>query len=635
MAEDPHQQFQKRIARLENELAAASSRERRARELLETIYADAAGTPGRQGEAATPDFGGITFVVAAYNMEPQLRRTLTSLSPGYQGAAPGDIEVIVVDNGSSTALPEDLQREFPFISQVIRVDGHASPVFALNQGIAQATREWVGLMIDGAHMVTPGIVSNLKGIATQLENPVINIPQYMFGDISQNLAPRLSLDEKYQREEQALRELGWPENGYSLFTNAVFPGETAFRHALDAIESNCLLARRSLLVETGGFDERFDEAGGGLANIELFERLIHRSDVTYVTFAGEGSFHQDHHGTTTSPRPKERQALVRGYFDRYRGVVNAEHISILRSPFVYGFVRSTTKTITPISRDYARDRHKLMNQLADLHVNKLLNGGTFSQPRIALDPDAGAGQQAWSILTPCESVLSAKQLEDKEILQRCHTTMRPRRYLETGVDAGRSLALADCPSIGTGPDFELRHSVRVPVRLYRVTTGVFFRDIASTIADELAEVDLAYLNGPNVCERVLRDFAQLERHISPDALVVIDNVLPGQMEMLGRSRTFNAWCGDAYKAILLLREVRPDLQITVLPAFIGPYRKGMALIRGLKSGNTTLLDQLAELQTDLLSDRYTVESIAQLDDMMAVTGTDAAEQFNACQPRRA
>jgi hypothetical protein len=55
----------------------------------------------------------------------------------------------------------------------------------------------------------------------------------------------------------------------------------------------------------------------------------------------------------------------------------------------------------------------------------------------------------------------------------------------------------------------------------------------------------------------------VERRISPGAVVVLDDVLPGQPEMLQRDRKFNAWCGDVYKVIRLLRR-RGLLDETVL-----------------------------------------------------------------------
>ena len=37
--------------------------------------------------------------------------------------------------------------------------------------------------------------------------------------------------------------------------------------------------------------------------------------------------------------------------------------------------------------------------------------------------------------------------------------------------------------------------------------------------------------------------------------IVLDDVLPEQMEMVERTRRFNAWCGDVYKIVPILRKV--------------------------------------------------------------------------------
>jgi hypothetical protein len=97
--------------------------------------------------------------------------------------------------------------------------------------------------------------------------------------------------------------------------------------------------------------------------------------------------------------------------------------------------------------------------------------------------------------------------------------------------------------------------------------------------------------------------------------------------MLQRDRKFNAWCGDVYKVIRLLRDVRPDLDIRVVSAFIGPYRKGLALISGLDPENTHLADNMDRLQADLESDRYAVSSIEELDSVMQPGGIADFESF--------
>ncbi len=255
-------------------------------------------------------------------MPLQLERTLVSCSPEYQQADPGEIEIIVVDNGSDVPLSiEDLQLNN--VSKVIRIDGKPSPVFGLNEGIKQAKFSNIAIMIDGAHMLSPGVFRNAKSIIQLMPRPVISIPQYIFGPTSQNL--RTSKD-AFGSESKHLKAIEWPSNGYRLFEYAIFPGENYLRDIYEAIESNCLITTKAILNDCGVLDERFDEPGGGLANLELYIRLCHDTRNEYVTTPGEGTFHQDHSGTTTSPTIAERQALVDKYFEQFRDLTGNENL---------------------------------------------------------------------------------------------------------------------------------------------------------------------------------------------------------------------------------------------------------------------------------------------------------------------
>jgi len=87
-------------------------------------------------------------------------------------------------------------------------------------------------------------------------------------------------------------------------------------------ESNCLFVRRSLFLESGGADERFDFPGGGFINLDIFNRLVETPGVAGVQLIGEGCFHQLHGGTTTNVTPQERDQELEHYrrqFEAIRG----------------------------------------------------------------------------------------------------------------------------------------------------------------------------------------------------------------------------------------------------------------------------------------------------------------------------
>ena len=91
---------------------------------------------------------GLSFVIAAYNMDAQLKRTLQSLADDYQKVDYSEIEVIIIDNGSTVPIRVEAMRRFTNVTEVIRVEGQPSPVFGLNRGIEAASFSNVALMIE-------------------------------------------------------------------------------------------------------------------------------------------------------------------------------------------------------------------------------------------------------------------------------------------------------------------------------------------------------------------------------------------------------------------------------------------------------------------------------------------------------
>ena len=103
----------------------------------------------------------LTIVVIAFNMHREIKRTLYTLDSRYQRRIePADYEVIVVDNGSKIPLSgSELQSDFDGQLRIIRLpSGSPSPVIAVNTGVAAARAAHVAVMVDGARMVSPGLL---------------------------------------------------------------------------------------------------------------------------------------------------------------------------------------------------------------------------------------------------------------------------------------------------------------------------------------------------------------------------------------------------------------------------------------------------------------------------------------------
>ncbi|MEM7139517.1 MAG: CmcI family methyltransferase [Actinomycetota bacterium] len=268
---------------------------------------------------AATDTVDLSVVVVFYNMRREAQRTLHSLSRAYQEEMDGvDYEVIVVDNGSDpdNRLTDEEVRAFgpEFVPVDMGDDAPATPIPALVRGTEMSRGDVIAFMIDGAHVVTPKVLHyGLLGIETY-GPAIVATQQWYVGPGQQNDAMLDGYNEEI--EDKLFDQIEWPTNGYRLFEISSFIGD---RDWFDGLwESNCLFASRSLVEQVGGFDDSFAMAGGGFANLDLFERLGSSPDANVVTILGEGSFHQTHGGTTTNQAEiSERRRRIVDYRAHY------------------------------------------------------------------------------------------------------------------------------------------------------------------------------------------------------------------------------------------------------------------------------------------------------------------------------
>ena len=291
---------------------------------VQRVGTDTAPTPGAVPLAppVENDPVDLSVVVVFHDMRREAARTLHSLSRSYQnGVADVEYEVIAIDNGSSSrqrldpAFVESFGPEFHLLDMG---DGApSSPVTALNLGIARARGRNLALMIDGAHVVTPGALHfGLVGLEAYAP-AIVATQQWYLGPGQQGDVMNGGYDQA--AEDRLFDAIDWPIDGYRLFEIGHFVGDRDWFEGM--WESNCIFVTRNQLEQVGGFDEAFSMAGGGYANLDLFERLGSSPEITVATMLGEGSFHQVHGGTTTNQiDPEERRRRVFGYSEHYADV---------------------------------------------------------------------------------------------------------------------------------------------------------------------------------------------------------------------------------------------------------------------------------------------------------------------------
>jgi len=252
-------------------------------------------------------------------MAREIPRTLQSLSRTYQQEAENlDYEIIVVDNGSPIPLEENSWHHIDVPVTLIRIDNaHPSPAKAINSAAEVARGDWLCIMVDGAHLLTPGVFQFALAAGRSFADAVVAVRYFFLGPDEQNH----SIANGYcqAEEDNLLSSIQWPSEGYRLFEiGTPFRAGAASANWLHKMfESNCLFMRRTRFKALGGADEAFDLPGGGFLNLDLYKRACDSEGAIRVQLIGEGSFHQVHGGTTTNVTMEQRQSRTQSYQEQY------------------------------------------------------------------------------------------------------------------------------------------------------------------------------------------------------------------------------------------------------------------------------------------------------------------------------
>ena len=261
--------------------------------------------------------------------------TLYSLSARYQrDVGEESYEVIVVENSSANMLnPDavtDLGNNFRYLS---RRENGVSPAPAINEALSHCRGRHLGLMIDGARMLTPRVVSySLQVLA--LGNSIVMVPAYYLTEAGRSEADPSDI---LQQEETLLRELHWQEDGYRLFREACFSNGNRHGYLDPIMECTALMFDRQRFQDIGGADETFDLRGGGAINLHIYRQVATSPASHLYVLPGEGNFHQFHGGTSTTAGPA-RDALVQDFKAQLDSHWPGGFKSVSREPLLYGAV---------------------------------------------------------------------------------------------------------------------------------------------------------------------------------------------------------------------------------------------------------------------------------------------------------
>jgi hypothetical protein len=183
----------------------------------------------------------------------------------------------------------------------------------------------------------------------------------------------------------------------------------------------------------------------------------------------------------------------------------------------------------------------------------------------------------------------------RDVLARLHELLRPRTYLEIGVETGATLAAAKGSEriIGIDPDdSKLRRELLPPqARVFHSTSDAFFGSTPRADVLGSRSVELAFVDGMHLFEYALRDFVNVEAWSAPGSTIVLHDCVPLLPVFASRERRTKFWVGDVWKVVSILRELRPELRIKL----IATAPSALCVVRGLDPRSTVLREQMSEL----------------------------------------
>ncbi len=282
----------------------------------------------------------ISIVVNFFNNRREAENTLYSMSRGYQkGIADTPYEVIVIDNGSAQPLSEERVKSFgPEFRYRFIAEASVSPAQAINEACRDAAGDELMVVIDGAHILSPGVLARASDAFSLFRAPFVATVSFHLGPKNQSV----SVSEGYGQavEDQLLSQSGWRSDGYRLFhcSGAFADGSGGWFGCL--YESGCFAMRKSDYFGLAGFDERFQSRGGGLVNLDFFARALSEETLDYVMLLGEGTFHQ-FHGGVASNAPRDSHPW-NDFHKEYADIRGTPYRRVVRKPYQMGVLANET-----------------------------------------------------------------------------------------------------------------------------------------------------------------------------------------------------------------------------------------------------------------------------------------------------
>ena len=280
----------------------------------------------------------LSVIICFYNNQREARNTLYSLSRQYQRDIQDiEYEVIVLDHGSSSPIPESevkvMGKEFKYY---FIKDAPVSPVIAINNAARESLGERLIVMIDGAHLITPGVFKYNLDAYLLSDAPFVAVPALHLGPEKQNLSVVKGYNQKI--EDELLQSSAWKENGYELFKIANAFSDDGNGWFGNLFETSCFGMYKKDFLRLGGLNESFISPGGGLISLDFFKTCMSDKRLDYFMLLGEASFHQ-FHGGVASNAPLESHPW-KNFHNEYYRIHGHNFERCFRKPFFLGALQT-------------------------------------------------------------------------------------------------------------------------------------------------------------------------------------------------------------------------------------------------------------------------------------------------------
>lgn len=292
----------------------------------------------------------FSFLILCYDMAEEVKNTLSTLTPKYQNEEKQNYEILITENPSHNNINTQILSIYNAHIRYYPNKQNIPLTKAINDLAQYAKGDYLIVIPDGARLLSSGIIKYCKQAIKIEKKSIVAFHGFHLGLFPQQISLKENLYSKEQ-ELSFLQDIKFPQNPHALFFNACWAGSSKSGSFFQMAESNCLMLPKKLWNKVGGYDERLDSPSGGLANLDLYSRVISEEDHKLFFVLGEGSFHQLHDGDTTN-NDTNKFSLYKEEYLKKTGKVwkfptrdNFDYLGHISSPYLRLLKESVISTI--------------------------------------------------------------------------------------------------------------------------------------------------------------------------------------------------------------------------------------------------------------------------------------------------